>query len=63
MEEEEEEECRARKVWTHCETNADRCGEGPRDELALVVLDQQRGLADAAVSHQDCLQEDNKHKH
>lgn len=50
-----------RKVWTHCETNADRGGEGPRDELALVVLDQQRGLAHAAVSHQDGLQEEDTH--
>lgn len=42
--------------WTHCETNADSGGEGPWDELALVVLNQQRGLAHSAVSHQDGLQ-------
>lgn len=41
--------------WTHCETNADSGGEGPWDELALVVLNEQRGLAHSAVSHQDGL--------
>ena len=44
-------------VWTtHCETNAHGRSEGPRDEVALVVLNQQRGLAHSAVSHQDRLQ-------
>lgn len=46
------------EVGTHCETNADCGGEGPRDELALVVLNQQRGLAHSAVSDQDCLRRD-----
>lgn len=40
-------------VWTYREANANG---GTRDELALVKLDQQRGLAHAAVSHQDRLQ-------
>jgi len=45
-----------RKRWTHGEADADGGSEGPRDELALVVLNQQRGLAHSAVSHQDRLQ-------
>lgn len=47
---------RGQEVWTHCETNADSGSEGPWDELALVILNQQRGLAHSTVSHQDCLQ-------
>lgn len=48
--------CEAQEVRTHCEANAHGGGEGPWDELALVILNQQRGLAHAAVSHQDRLQ-------
>lgn len=45
-----------RKPGTHREADANGGGEGARDELALVELNQQRGLAHAAVSHQDGLQ-------
>lgn len=37
--------------WTHCEADADGGREGPCDELSLVELNQQRGLAHSAVSH------------
>lgn len=49
--------CGGQEVWTHCETNADGGSEGPWDELALVVLNQQGRLAHSAVSHEDRLQE------
>lgn len=52
--------CGGREARTHCEANANGGGEGPWDELALVVLNQQRGLAHAAVSHQDRLQRESQ---
>lgn len=42
--------------WTRCETNADSGSEGPWEELALVELNQQGGLARTTVSNQDCPQ-------
>lgn len=44
--------------WTHREADAHGGGEGPCDELALVKLNQQGGLAHSAVPHQDGLQTD-----
>lgn len=44
------------EAWTHCEADAHGGGEGPCDELALVELNQQRGLAHSAVPHEDGLQ-------
>lgn len=41
---------------TYCETNADGGSEGPREELALVVLNQKGGFAHSAVTNQDGLQ-------
>lgn len=41
---------------TYCETNADGSSEGPREELALVVLNQEGGFAHSAVTNQDALQ-------
>lgn len=40
---------------THREADAHSGREGARYELALVILDQQRGLPHTAVSHHDGL--------
>ena len=45
-------------VWTHCEADAHGGSEGSWEELALVELNQQGGLAHAAVPHEDGLQRD-----
>lgn len=48
------------EAWTHCETDADGGSEGPWDELALVVLNQQGSLTHSAVPHKDCLQRESR---